>query len=294
MRITEAYYREGSIKRSILLENLTNEKYENKLKGNLHCGINDCPARLVYVEKQFHGRTIAYLRTWQDEKHTPGCVNEVIQEKNGRPKRTSVSVEVTLTDNHLKQIMRDTYMVASGKKKASSSRNRIKGNSPQSNGGDTGVEETTIGTGTLSETAGDKKVDRHENVYKVPVDDINDSHVDSLHSVWGPLGDIIIEESKIRIYFKTSNGKAVYAYFGEQFRHQFGQAFSLIGNVEVYANLLNKKDAQITFSVLGSVQYREGEFVIPVNRDFAFAVNGNNVYKLSVSIEKIMSNGEQI
>ena len=285
MRIAEAYYIEGDTKEPIRIDELSSAKYENKYQGKLFCGV-DCPARLVYVEKQFHGRLIAYLRTWQDDKHNPGCVNEVVQEKGGRAKRTSASVEVTLTDDQIKQIMHDTYLVASGKKKVSTGSGNKKGTSSLSNGEDSGTEKV-IGTGTLSNTAGDKKVDRHENIYKVPVNELNDTHIDSLHSIWGPLGDISIEEAEIKIHFITTNGQKIYAYFGEGFKNQFNQAFELLGNVEVYSKLLKEKGIAIELTVLGNVQKQKGEFIIPIDREYAFAVDGYNVYRLPEVIKKL-------
>ncbi|MDV6379000.1 hypothetical protein ORD22_12330 [Sporosarcina sp. GW1-11] len=66
--LSAIYLAVDGTKTEILLSDITATMYENKLKRNLYCPTENCPARII-----FSGGKKAHFRTWRLDKHSSDC-----------------------------------------------------------------------------------------------------------------------------------------------------------------------------------------------------------------------------
>lgn len=92
MRILNAIYlAENGTKTTIELRDVTFSLYEDKLKGNMFCHSENCPARISFSS----GRK-AHFRTWRMDKHANDCIYQFdrIPVLKGRSSTESINVEI--------------------------------------------------------------------------------------------------------------------------------------------------------------------------------------------------------
>ncbi|MDU2459636.1 MAG: hypothetical protein E7D28_06715 [Clostridium sp.] len=229
--IKQALYLNDGERKLVLAEDITKAEYEETYKGKLFCPIEGCSAEFVHKERQKGGNT-SYFCTLPNSEHKENCPNKVNRDGE-RARRISIDGigGVELNEGHARNVLRDTYKLATGKKKKSSSGGkRSKGKSPVTGGKDS-VEEvkTTITGGGI---IGKEISEKQPYVYKKSVSDFLISPIDT-YCVYGEVVAISTSDDEVVFTIKDSKNKlSIYA--GNPFKINYPQEFKLLNAFKRY------------------------------------------------------------
>lgn len=226
----QALYLNDGEKKLILAESITKAEYEEFYKGKLFCPINGCSAEVAHKERQKGGET-SYFSTLPNSEHIENCPNKV--DRDGERARR-ISIEgvggVELNESHARNVIRDTYKLATGKKKKSSERKQSKSKSSITSDKNSVSEvKTTIAGGGV---IGKRSAEKQPYIYKKSVSDFLISPID-IYSVYGEVESIDISDEEVVFTIKDSKNKlSIHA--GNPFKINYPQEFKLLNAFKMY------------------------------------------------------------
>ena len=231
IHIIQALYINGSERKLILSEDLSKSDYEEIYKGKIFCPIEGCNAEFGHREVQKRGYS-SYFYTLPSSTHKDNCPNKV--NKSGKRTR-KISIDgvggVELNEEHARNVLRDAFKVATGKKKKGSGSGTKKGSSPttKDDGGITTEIKTTVsGGGKIGKSINEKQ----PYIYKKSVSDFLISPIDT-YCVYGEVVSVKIGEDEGIITIKDSKNK-MSIYIGNPFKINFPQEFRLLKALKLY------------------------------------------------------------
>ena len=234
--IRQALYVNGKERKLILAEDISKAEYEEIYKGKLFCPTDGCHAKFEHRKIQKRGNT-SYFCTLPKSEHKDNCPNKV--NRNGERIR-KISIDgiggVELSEVHVRDVLRDAFKVATGKKKKRSIGNKInKNNSPHIKTGDSVIEAKTniIGGGKI----GKEKTEKQPYIYKRNVSDFLVSPIDT-YCVYGEVVSIDVSDNEVIFIIKDSKNKlSIYA--DNPFKINYPQEFKLLKAFKQYFDSYN-------------------------------------------------------
>lgn len=228
----QALYLNDGERKLILAEDISKAEYEEIYKGKLFCPIDGCSAEFVHKERQKGGNT-SYFCTLPNSEHKDNCPNKVNRDGE-RDRRISIDGigGVELNEDHARNVLRDTYKLATGKKKKSSGGKRGKSKSAVTGVESKGIEikPTIAGGGKI----GKELTEKQPYVYKKSVSDFLISPIDT-YCVYGEVVSISISDDEVVFTIKDSKNRlSIYA--GNPFKVSYPQEFKLLKAFKRYVD----------------------------------------------------------
>lgn len=230
--IREALYVNGIEKKLILAKDITKADYKNIYKGKLFCPTNGCLAKYEHREVQKRGNT-RYFCTMPNSEHRQGCPNKVNREGE-RTRKISIDGVggIALSEEHARDVLRDTFKVATGKKKKKSNGGKKRNNNKSSH---TTTDDAVIEVKTSISRGGKiEKVttDKQPYIYKKSVSDFLVSPIDT-YCVYGELVSINIGDDEVIFNIRDSKYKLSIC-AGNPFKVSYPQEFKLLKKFKQY------------------------------------------------------------
>ncbi len=242
--IEEALYINGFEKGRIKAEDITQSDYQEIYRGKLFCPIEGCNAELVHMDIQKRGN-VKCFRTLQNSKHKDKCPNEVIK---GGNKTRRIAIDgiggVALSLGHVKNVLKDTYNLATGRKKSNTSKTgKKKSKSGTTNKDDEGkvtIKPTVSQGGVIGKSIQEKQ----PYIYKKNVSDFLISPKD-IYCVYGEVVCVDIKEEEVFITIKDSKN-LMDIYIGTPFKSNYPQQFMLLKAFKLYLDMIKDKSVVCT------------------------------------------------
>ncbi|WP_342431089.1 hypothetical protein [Neobacillus sp. FSL H8-0543] len=241
------------------------------LKKNLYCTYDGCPAKIEYVPR---GVYKAYFKTWPKQDHTADCIDYFDREKKRKSEEGSATINVTLSEKHIRNVLKTLYKEVNETKEAREKRlENQKTNKKKKNKTVDGSQpaETTVkmnATTERGETVG--KGVREPNVRKKHnIQLLNEADIGFTRAIYGLIETIDISNGKVTmiLYF---NNKKCKVHFEEAF---FATAARNILSMfqSVKTALLN--GYELEFTGAGQVIKREQQIDLLILEQYAFSIN---------------------
>lgn len=255
------YVNEGKVIQVNAYEISTLE-YHDKYQGCLFCCAKGCSAQMVLVEQQ-KKEYKRFFRKLQGSKHKDGCledkgenVNKIVGGSEG------INIEIGLSEKNIKDILEDTYKIATGSKKPKVPSNNGKTRKLNK----VGEDKEKIKTQNIRLSPGGKggnseeKNYKHPPVYRKDVSSILISNDKNTYSVYGEVVNIEIEKeyAYITVVDKKNSFKL---YMGEAFKVNNELAFNLLKIFEVYNDKRNKEGEKVLCTCICYKQKQREEYV---------------------------------
>lgn len=269
----------------IRAEDITKYEYQTIYKGKIYCTYKGCNAEYEFVDLQ-KNRNSGCFRTLKNHKHIAGCPNESTKEGE-RGRRILVQGEggIELSTKHVKQVLKDAYNLASGKKSTSKSVKYIKKNKSKTLNTDIPDESVPKQGIKVGKTVTKVTQEKQPYIYKKGVSDFLISPKD-IYCVYGDVVSVDIGEEEVFIKIKDST-KSMYVYIGTPFKVNYPQQFKLLKAFKLYLEKLQGE--RIVCTCICVSQEKNGEIVGEVmdykNIDF----NGLDLFSVIRFVNNLVS-----
>lgn len=246
----------------------------DKVRNHLFCTFENCECKLQYSSE---GKKKAHFKTWPKKNHTKECIDYFEREEKARAERNSVTVNAELSDKRIANILNDIKR----KRKEAENKGEPKANKPKTKkekknptvdpslptdtgnvvinpvvGGNTGLQESDVNG-------------KSKSVRKRTLTLLNESDIGYTRALWDVTIDSVDVNEK-RVVLKVSNRrKSCLIYLEEAFF--VNSPVNFVDRLKGLSDVVNK-DKSVYFSCVGSVEKREGEVCMIVDKHSSFRV----------------------
>lgn len=271
--IKARYIDEAGKSKMVTADEITPKENEKKYRGHLYCEYEDCPARMVYNEKQ-RGGFKRYFTTKQKDEHKKGCPNFINRSKRKGPTAVIGGKNTRVRNKHISDALREMHKDAKAiiknkgkklnRKKAQSSRNRNVSKLTDDNLRMNFL--STIGKASLTEgevtTAGREPTIRRREIASVSFKDKNKTI-----GISGIADKAYLKNNKLYLELKSiyaNKTERGVLYFGEAVQANVYNPITYFENMQLDINRIIKESEIIVNCIGECMVVEENNFMIQI------------------------------
>ncbi|MCT1539731.1 MULTISPECIES: hypothetical protein [Lysinibacillus] len=235
------------------------------VKENIYCTYEECNCQMLYVPK---GKRVAHFKTWPGENHSEECEAYFERIKERKPTRSLATSTARLTDEHIRNILREMGKTASEtpeereerlekQRKKRKKKNPVKNNNQTPNVDTNIIPVTDDSADILQLESRAPRVSRRYSVNNLIQDDVG-----TALALREEISEIeIINNNYAVFHLESENGKTAKVYLEEAF---FATAPL---NIHSWLKSLEKiidSGANLTLSCVGNVIFRNNELALQI------------------------------
>ncbi|MFQ9979283.1 hypothetical protein [Clostridium cadaveris] len=236
----KAWYINGTEKEKIIAYKINQAEYVGKYKGHLYCCIDGCNAEMVFVE-QDKKDFLRFFRRLSGSKHNDGCPYKDGNNIFGISGTTGTGVARGLGIEHAKNILDDTYKIATNTKKPRTPSTK-KGNNGQKKVDPDKEKKNVENTTTLPKTDESKNGNGSGtvHVHRKDVASFLISKNKRTYSVYGDIVEICLKDDESYITITNDGKKLLKICFRGAFKTNYEAEYRALKFLEIYNDMCKK------------------------------------------------------
>lgn len=277
MSIERALFRYKDDVEEIDVETIETHTDFEILRNNLYCIYNGCSAKIQYVPRGIYK---SYFKTWPKQDHSDDCTDYFDREKKRKSEEGSASINVTLSEKHIRNVLKTLYREVNETKEAKEKRLANQKNNKKKKKNNKTVDSSQPAETTVKKNATTERGETVEEGVREPnvrkkhnIQLLSDNDIGFTRAVYGLIDTIDISDDKVTMILSSNKKKC---------KIHFEKAFFATAARNILSMFQSVKKAllegyELEFTGAGQVIKRDQQIDLLILEQYAFDINNSPI-----------------